>query len=311
MAKCSLGTNEISAPAWLAEFLDPKLNMAIFPAKLVASLFEDVDSVKITLTAAALADATSITVSALSGAIPSGTMLYFGESKEFALTTAAAAAGATSITVQALPSALESGDYTYYRPYPSRKLIPGGTLVGRTRAERDANTGFGPVAAGDDEIFLTITDIADANQNNDVELLKHGATIKENYLPGWTALNTGVNEVQTIAIGGTLSAGAITFRNPETGAVSNAVVYNGNLAAIQAALDDVYGSSKVTAAGTIASFTVTFDGSGVAGLPQPPVEITPDGLTGLTEITVTETTKGGKYNLELIRARYNCIKGVN
>jgi len=62
------------------------------------------------LSAAALADATSISFDALTFAMPAGTKLHFGQSKEFALTTAAAAIGATSVAVEALPSALEDND---------------------------------------------------------------------------------------------------------------------------------------------------------------------------------------------------------
>ncbi|HRJ51071.1 MAG TPA: hypothetical protein PKU91_11075, partial [Phycisphaerales bacterium] len=84
-------------------------------------------------------------VAALSGPIPSGTILYFGESKDFATLAAAAAAGATSLTVQALPQIVESGDKaTYAGAGTKKKVITSGTLLGRTYAERDANTPYGP-----------------------------------------------------------------------------------------------------------------------------------------------------------------------
>ena len=89
------------------------------------------DAVLVKLSAAALADATSISVDALSGAIPAGTLLHFGESKEFARVTAAAAAGATSSTVEALPSALEDNDEAYYWPGNEAKRIPAGTLMAK------------------------------------------------------------------------------------------------------------------------------------------------------------------------------------
>ena len=193
MAKVTFTSNEKTGPKWLADVLDPNVNMVRAPAKLNAAGFEDYESVLVKLSAAALADATSLAVDALSGAIPSGTMLYCGESKEFALTTAAAAAGAEEITVQALPSALEDNDEAYYRPKAPRKMIPSGTLVGRTVAERAAGTGYGPATvASDDEIYLTIFDVEDAADNADVELLKHGCTVKENYLPNWDNLGSTV-----------------------------------------------------------------------------------------------------------------------
>jgi hypothetical protein len=61
---------------------------------------------------AALA-ATTVPVAALSGAIPSGTVLNFGGAK-LATLSSPAAAGATSLTVSALPAALVSGDTVTY-----------------------------------------------------------------------------------------------------------------------------------------------------------------------------------------------------
>jgi hypothetical protein len=80
------------------------------------------------LAAAALADATSLTVDALPVAIQAGTNLYFGQSKEFARVTANAAAGATSLTVEALPSALEDDDEATLGGL-GEKTIPAGTVM--------------------------------------------------------------------------------------------------------------------------------------------------------------------------------------
>jgi hypothetical protein len=80
------------------------------------------------LAAAALADATELTVDALPVAVPAGTNLYFGQSKEFARVTANAAAGATSLTVEALPSALENDDEAIIGGGGS-KVIPAGTVM--------------------------------------------------------------------------------------------------------------------------------------------------------------------------------------
>lgn len=196
MAKITQSTVDRTNPVWLADFQDPNINIARFPAKLVASAFQDYEAVKVQLSAAALADAVSISVDALSAAVPAGTLLHFGESKEFARVTAAAAAGATSITVEALPAALEDNDVAYYVPptVGSRKLIPSGTLVGRTLVERSAGTGFGPadVTTPDGEIYLTLYTVPDAADNADVELVRHGATIKENYLPDWANYTAGM-----------------------------------------------------------------------------------------------------------------------
>lgn len=109
------------------------------------------------------------------------------------------------------------------------------------------------------------------------------------------ALQAAVNEVQTVAIAGTLSAGGfmISFVNA-LGNIKQTplIAYNANLAAIQSAVDAALGANKVVVAGTVASFTLTFSGTGMAGTPYAPVVIIADGLTGMTSISVTRTTKG-------------------
>lgn len=75
--------------------------------------FGKIASVTVTVSAPAIATATSISVNALSGPLPSGTVLDFGGGK-FARLTAAAAAGATSLTVSALPTALAGGETATY-----------------------------------------------------------------------------------------------------------------------------------------------------------------------------------------------------
>jgi len=64
-------------------------------------------------TGGAAIGATTVPVTALSAALPSGTVLSFGGSK-VAVLTAAAAAAAVSLTVQALPVALVAGDIALY-----------------------------------------------------------------------------------------------------------------------------------------------------------------------------------------------------
>ena len=76
-------------------------SLTLFEMKLVSSNFV---SVPVALSAAATVNATSITVAALSGAIPAGTTLHF--LNQDVITTAAAAAAATTITVLPLSLAL-------------------------------------------------------------------------------------------------------------------------------------------------------------------------------------------------------------
>jgi hypothetical protein len=73
-----------------------------------------------------------------------------------------------------------------------RRYVPSGTVLGRTVAERDAGTGFGPAVAGDDEIYILIHDVYDAARNPECELLRRGSGVKENFLPGFGGLAAGV-----------------------------------------------------------------------------------------------------------------------
>lgn len=87
----------------------------------------------------------------------------------------------------------------------NRKPIQSGTLIGRTYAERDAGTGFGPAEATDNEIYLVAFDVTDAMQNDDVELYRHNSLVKENKLPGWgalaVALQDKIRELYTTTLG--------------------------------------------------------------------------------------------------------------
>ena len=173
---------------WIGDYLSRE-HVVPGGARLDPAAFEDSEAVRVQLNGAAAIDATSITVDALSGPVPSGTLLYFGESKEFALTTADAAAGATTIAVQALPAAIEDNDSAHYRLRGARKHIPNGTLVGRTYDERAADAAFGPAADADDEVYLLVFDVSDAATDPDCDLYRHGSLVKENLLPGFTALS--------------------------------------------------------------------------------------------------------------------------
>lgn len=160
-------------------------------AKIDASQFRAVDAVFVDVGAAGAAqNATTVPVVALTGPIPSGTILYFSGTK-VAVLTAAAAAGATSLTVAALPTALVDADTTWYNG-TGVKFIPSGTPVGRTIAERDANTGYGPALDTDDEIFLLAFDVLDATHIDDIELYRHNKIVYETYVPGWAGLTANV-----------------------------------------------------------------------------------------------------------------------
>jgi hypothetical protein len=183
-----------SAPVWAGDFFS-RDHLIPGGATLDAAQFTQTDAVVVTVGAAGAAiDAVSVPVDALSGPIPSGTVLDFG-GKKFARLTAAAAAGAVTLTTAALATALVDNDTATYPGATGDiglKVVPSGTAIGRTIAERDAGTGFGPAAAADDEVFLTAFDVLDPSVNPDVELYRHGSIVKENFLPAFTGLASGV-----------------------------------------------------------------------------------------------------------------------
>jgi hypothetical protein len=179
-----------SSPVWTNDFLD-RDHLIPGGAKVDSTAFFAADSVPVVVGAAgAAAGAVAVPVAALSGAIPSGTVLDFGAAK-FAVLTAAAAAGAVTLTVRALPTALVSGDTARYAGIKPRAL-QGGTVIGRTIAERDASTPYGPAAAADDEVYIVAFDVSDITRINDVEIVRPNTVIKENFLPGFAALAAGV-----------------------------------------------------------------------------------------------------------------------
>lgn len=72
------------------------------------------------------------------------------------------------------------------------KVIPSGTVIGRTFAERAAGTPFGIAADADDEVFIVAFDVTDALKKNDVELYRPGFVVKENFLPDFGTLSAAV-----------------------------------------------------------------------------------------------------------------------
>jgi hypothetical protein len=178
--------------AWIGDFLGED-TIVRGGAMLDVAQFGKTDAVTATVGVAGAAQgATSVPVAALSGPIPSGTLLDFTGSAKFARLTAAAAAGATTLTVEALPTALVSTDTATYAGVERLTTVPSGTLVGRTYTERDAKTGFGPAVNTDDEIYLLVFDVPDVATNPECALYRHGSLVKETFLPGWTTLATAL-----------------------------------------------------------------------------------------------------------------------
>lgn len=189
MAKVQEASPTLTAPVWAGDFMGRE-HLIPGGARVDPAQFRATDAVEVTATANALVDATTIAVTALSGPIPAGTILDFG-AKKFAQLTAAAAAGATSVTVEALATQINAADAAWYEGAET-KAIPSGTPIGRTLAERDAGTAYGPADAADDEVFLVAFDVTDADANPDVELYRHGGVVKENFLPNLAGIAAGV-----------------------------------------------------------------------------------------------------------------------
>jgi hypothetical protein len=138
-------------------------------------------------TTAGAAGSATIAFTALSEAIPSGTVLEFGPG-QYVRTSAAAAKGATSVAVDQMSGFLLTGDMAVYSG-ARRKTILSGRLMGRTYAEAAAGTGFGKADVdNDEEIFLSAFTVVNAYENDDVEFLRHGEPVKLNYLPGYADL---------------------------------------------------------------------------------------------------------------------------
>lgn len=199
MAKQTFIGNMRQAPVWLKEYGQWDYVLPI-PVKLDPTQFTDASGVTVTVTGTAAQNATSAAVTALTPnsalanttliaaggvLIPAGTVLYFGGAKVATL-TADAKIGDTTITVAALPTALAAADVATYSPFSS-EFVPSGTFIGRTWAERDASTSFGPAATSDDELFLTVFDRVNVRDNADAEVLRHQSTVAENFLPGYGA----------------------------------------------------------------------------------------------------------------------------
>lgn len=322
-----------TAPAWAGDF-GGREHILPFPAKLdtTQGLFLDKGGVPVAVGASAIATATSITVAALAPAvnpstvliaqgnvlIPAGTTLQFAaDGSKPAMLTADALYGATTLTVAPLLTALAGTETATFSRYGT-VLVPSGTLVGRTFTERAANAFFGPAAVTDDEIFPTLFDNVNILFDNTVEMYRPPSVIKENYLPDYTALSTAANEVQTVAVDTIMSAGKIDIQATDSGGAQRDVnvAYNTSwtqtVADIQTALIAVLGTAAIACAVTNThDMTITFSGTGYAGVAQRPVIVDISAATGPTKVSVTRTTPGGTPLLTKLRSLYRCILGTD
>ncbi len=157
------------------------------------------DAVVVTAAANAAQGATAITVDALSGPIPSGTLLQFG-ADEYATLTADADEGDTSLAVSALVNAIEDNDTALYGGTGVKKLDAGTVMVQLTngkmapRASRPgAETAIGLLASH-------------AYENSKVAALSGygviiGGVMYQNLLPEGTPDSTVKSELNTAGTG--------------------------------------------------------------------------------------------------------------
>lgn len=190
MARISqTGYEDYTTPSWAGDYFDRE---SLLPGGVILDVaaFTAIAGVPVAASANALAAATSISVTATTQAMPSGTILRFGSGK-YAKLTAAAAVGATSLTVEALGVAITSGDTAYYNSTGLVQVV-NGTLVGRTFAERESGTAFGPAVDTDDEFFIVAHDILDLTSSPEATIYRPGRVVKENFLPQWASLTSGM-----------------------------------------------------------------------------------------------------------------------
>jgi hypothetical protein len=175
-------------PTWAGEAIAP-YNLIPGGAQLDATQFPASDAFTVTVTAAETASATAtIAVEELEGSLPAGYTLNLGSGK-YATLNSKAMKGATNLDAN-LTGNLTGNETAVYAGISGKKLVKAGTLVGRTYAERDAGTAFGPAnAATDDEIFLLAFTVRDATECRDCELLRHQTLVRDHLLPGWSGFD--------------------------------------------------------------------------------------------------------------------------
>ena len=175
-------------PEWMAEELT---SHNLLPAGTQAEIseFSFADAQTLTLVGAATAGAgVTLTIdAALKSDINKGVILNFGSGK-LATLEQRAVRGVTTLTVNLAANTVDGDSYNYPGS-TGRTVVPSGTLVGRTYAERDAGTGFGIAdVANDDEIYLVAYQNEYVEQDAGITLVRHNTLVYENKLPGWATM---------------------------------------------------------------------------------------------------------------------------
>lgn len=123
------------------------------------------------------------------------------------------------------------------------------------------------------------------------------------------------NQVQTLAIAGTLSAGGFRLGIVDKNGVEQItplIAYNGANSDIQTAINAVIpqesATDQIVVGGTFATAnTFTFSGASYDDQAWPLINFYPDGLTGMTSATVSDTTTNDGTNVAEAIATYDFI----
>lgn len=89
---------------------------------------------------------------------------------------------------------IEASEFPTVTERDNKRFLEGGTFLGRTIAERDAGTGFGPALETDEEFAIALVDVADLDEDNITAGLQPnvGTVIYENFCPGFAAATAAV-----------------------------------------------------------------------------------------------------------------------
>ncbi len=124
-----------------------------------------------------------------------------------------------------------------------------------------------------------------------------GAVCRDGAAGRKALLGAEANEVQTVSITGTLTAGfyTLTFIDEDGEAQTAPVAYDASdNAAVQTAVDTAMPAGEVVVGGTVRTAqTFTFSGASVQGKTHPLIDVDYGGVTGAEDADVVRTTTGG------------------
>ncbi len=188
-------------PGFVGDFLNRE---HVLPGgvKLNASTFTGSDDIRVEVTAAVAANATTVPVVALSRDIPTDTTVMFGAPADgkFARLSEESPTGDNSLVTYPVPKDLAVGDVGYYSPPGTTKRIPAGTPVKISNTVLESSAASGAlwssagngIAAGTNDIVRILAyDVQDVEDNNDGDLLRKGTLLRVNHMY-WDTLDATV-----------------------------------------------------------------------------------------------------------------------